>query len=381
MTTNLPRALADCAGQMVHTAAAAQWRGPDPYDGLLHRWPAALRAGARRRQAIVQLHARAPIDLRRLYRRREQPRIAKALGLFGSAALRLDALRPDAEVRAAGERALRLLVEDDSAGEAWGYPFDVQTRWSFYPAGSANVVVTSFAACALDEAGRRWSERRFLERAGGAARWTLERTFDERLGAFCYHEHSDTVIHNANLLAARLVWRQLREDSAAAEAVRRAVERSLAAQSRDGAFRYGEGASLEWNDSFHTGFVLASLAEMIDVDSAVLDAVRRGASFYTERFFGPRGEARLWPGKRFPEDAHAAGTGLSTLASLNALDLADRALLSLVGERVVGSTVRDGHAVWRRNRIGSIRVPYIRWCDAHVALGLADAATRLTESS
>ena len=288
---------------------------------------------------------------------------------------------PHAEVRAAGERALRLLVEDDSAGEAWGYPFDVQTRWSFYPAGSANVVVTSFAASALDEAGRSWSEQRFLERASDAARWTLERTFDERVGAFSYHEHSDTVIHNANLLAAKLVWRQLREDPAAVEAVRRAVERSLAAQSRDGAFGYGEGPSLDWNDSFHTGFVLGSLAEMVEVDPAVLDALRRGASFYTERFFGPRGEARLWPGKLFPEDAHAAGTGLSTIASLNALKLADRALLSLVGKRVVESTVRHGHAIWRRNRIGSIRVPYIRWCDAHVALGLADAATRLTGSS
>ena len=120
MTTDLPRALADCARQMIHTAASAQWRGPDPYDGLLHRWPAALRAGTRRRQAIVQLHARAPFDLRRAYRRREQPRIAKALGLFGLAALLAGPPRPHRPVPRPGARPQPREGEDQYAREAGG---------------------------------------------------------------------------------------------------------------------------------------------------------------------------------------------------------------------------------------------------------------------
>jgi hypothetical protein len=367
--------------ELINKAAASSWRGPDPYDGLGHHWPAVFSGGRRRRQAIVQLHARSPVDLRRLYRRSEHPRIAKALGLFGQAALRLDVISPDPEIRATGWRALALLAADHSAGDAWGYPFDVQTRWSFYPAGSPNVVVTSFAARALAEAARApleapsaLSGEGFAERAARAARWTLERTFDRGTGAFSYHEHSDTVIHNANLLAARLVWSELRADEAARDAVSRAVERSLAAQASDGTWGYGEGAGLEWNDSFHTGFVLGSLVALRDVDGAVDDALARGAAAYAARFFGPRGQARLWPNRPYPEDAHAAGTGLSTLASLSALELVDPALLALVASRVVESTVLDGHAVWRRGRWGTIRVPYLRWCDAHVALGLADAA-------
>jgi hypothetical protein len=334
-----------------------------------------LRGGPRRRQAIVQLHARAPFDLRRLYRRREHPRIAKALGLFGQAALCLDEVSPDVEILAAGRQALTLLATDESAGDAWGYPFDVQTRWSFYPAGSPNVVVTSFAARALAAAGARLSEESFRERARRAARWTLERTFNQQTGTFSYHERSDTIIHNANLLAARLVWSQLREDEAARGAVSRAVERSLAAQAPDGTWGYGEGAGLEWNDSFHTGFVLGSLVDLRDVDGAVDDALARGAGTYAERFFGPRGQARLWPDRPYPEDAHAAGTGLSTLASLTALELIDPALLALVAARVLAGTVVGGHALWRRGRWSTIRVPYLRWCDAHVALGLADASS------
>jgi hypothetical protein len=328
----------------------------------------------------VQLYARSPVDLRRVQLRgHEHPRIAKALALFSQAALTLDTIEDDVELRVNAQRALAILLEDRAAGAAWGYPFDVQTRWSFYPAGSPNVVVTAFAGAALADASGVLGERRFAQRADEAARWVLEKTFNDRLGTFSYHEHSDTVIHNANLLAARLVWSQMRDDPSAADAVRRAVERTLAAQSPDGSWRYGEGTGLEWNDSFHTGFVLAALAELVDVDDAVKDALDRGADAYSELFFGPEGEAWLYPLKRFPEDAHAAGTGLSTLATLSSLGLVDPGLLKRVASRVVTETVVDGHAIWRRGRIGSIRIPYVRWCDAHVAHGVADAARALAD--
>ena len=363
-------AVVTAGSMLVHTAAAASWRGPDPYDGLLHPWPQVLRGGRRRRQAIVQLHARAPVDVRRLYGRREDPRIAKALALFGQSALRLDAVVPDPRLHAEGVQALTLLCD---SGDAWGYPFDVQTRWSYYPAGAPNVVVTSFAGAALAEAGACLDEPRFTERADRAARWTLEHAFNPRTGTFSYHEHSDTVIHNANLLAARLVWDRLRDDAAACDAVRRAVERSLAAQAPDGSWEYGEGPGLEWRDSFHTGFVLLALAEMRDVDAAVDAALARGARSY-EGFFGPAGEARLWLDRPHPEDAHAAGTGLSALVAVRGLELVDPLLPRRVTARVLDATLRDGHAVWRRWSRGRTHVAYLRWCDAHVARGLADVA-------
>src|SRR4051812_35543035 len=121
----MPRSLAERANEasagLVQRAAAASWRGPDPYDGLYAHWPGPLVGGRRRRQAVIQLHARAPFDVRRLYRR-EHPRIAKTLALHGLAGLRSGAQQT-------GLRALEALAEDRSAGAGWGYPFDVQTRW------------------------------------------------------------------------------------------------------------------------------------------------------------------------------------------------------------------------------------------------------------
>ena len=365
-------AAGSAATRLVGAARAKAWRGPDPYDALMTPWPAPLVGGRRRRQAIIQLHARSPVDVRRLYRRRH-PRIVKALALFGAAARTLDALEPDPRMREAAADALGTILREGDGGQGWGYPFDVQTRWSFYPAGTPNVIVTSFAGLALHDAGHERPE--LAQAARRAAGWVLEALHVGDGGFFAYHPGSRSLIHNANVLGARLVGSVL---GPAQDAVRRAVELTLDAQQPDGAFPYGEGEGLGFVDSFHTGFVLEALLALADVDPAVRPAVHRGAEHYATRFFGPRGEAWLWPGRPFPEDAHAAGTALTTLAALHRQGLADADLLVRVARRTVTHVVDGDTTVFRRHRRHRTHVSYLRWCDAHVAHGLAAAATALS---
>jgi hypothetical protein len=356
----------DAAIALLESAARADFRGSDPFDALFFPWPSALVGGRRRRQALIQLHARSPVDLRRVYRR-SHPRIAKALALFGSVGMRAHTLAGAPRAHELGARAFALLDADRSAGpRAWGYPWDMQTRWSFYPAGTPNVVVTAFAAAALREFAP--------ERARNAAAWALDELWIEPEGYFAYHPGRPANIHNANLLGAWLVHTAgARGD----ERVRRAVDRTLAAQRPDGSWPYGEGANLTWADSFHTGYVLTCLARMLDVDVRIDDALGRGAAHY-QRFFDPAGRALLWAAKPYPEDAHSAGTGLTTLALLHRRGVADRALLERVARRVLDAGLRRGHAVHRRYRVGRTTVRYPRWCDAHVAQGLVDAAEALS---
>jgi hypothetical protein len=364
------------AAALLRQAASQDWRGPDPYDGLYFPWPRCLVGGRRRRQAIVQAHARAPIDIRRLYRR-AHPRIAKALGVFGSVGMRLgEAGDPDAT--RLGVAALGLLDADRTAGDvAWGYPFDVQTRWSFYPAGSPNVVVTSFAVHGLLEGAATAEQPQLRTRAVAAARWVLEDLWVQRGGFFAYHPTATVNIHNANLLGALCVHLGMGDDPLARDRARQAVERTLDAQDADGGFPYGDGAGLEWRDSFHTGFVLRCLLELESLDPAVTDAVRRGAGAYLH-FFDGDGRATLWADRAHPEDAHSAGTGLSTLALLSRRDAVDPEVLVRVTRRILTAGLRNGHAVARRYRWGATTTRYLRWCDAHVALGLADAALALS---
>jgi hypothetical protein len=372
----LARRCVDAALALSESAARCDFRGPDPFDGLWWHWPRALVGGRRRRQAVAQAHARSPFDVRRLYRRRH-PQTAKALGVFASVEARAQRLTAAAAPRDVALRAVDALDGDRGAGpRAWGYPWDVQTRWSFYPAGSPNVVVTAFAASGLLEVGAGTGRGDLVDRVHGAARWVRDELWVEPEGYFAYHEGRPVNIHNASLLGAWLVDVAGGPDRGARERVARAVGRTLDAQRPDGSWPYGEGRNLSWADSFHSGYVLLCLDRLRAVDPRVGEAVQRGAAHY-RGFFDAAGRARLWAQKPFPEDAHSAGTGLSTLGALVRRGLVEREVLERVALRVLEHGLRDGRAVHRRYRWGPTTVRYLRWCDAHVALGLVDAAAAL----
>lgn len=357
-------------------AAAGGFRGPDPYDGLWWRWPPALVGGRRRRQVLMQLHARSPVDLRPLYRRRH-PLIPKALGIFASVGARAHRLTGEEPPLRLALQGAELLSADRTAGaRGWGYHWDMQTRWSFYPAGSPNVVVTAFGIAGLLDTAVQAGRVELTARAREAARWVLQELWVEPEGYFAYHPGRPANIHNANLLGAWLVHVAAGDDPVAAPRVARAVERTLAAQRPDGSWPYGEGGNLSWADSFHSGYVLTCLHRLGRVDPSIDQAVARGAEHY-RAFFDTDGRAQLWAHKRYPEDAHSAGTGLTTLSLLLRRGLVEPDLLERVAQRVLDAGVRNGHAVHRRYRRGRTAVRYLRWCDAHVALGLVDAAAAL----
>ena len=359
------------AERLCIAAREADWRGADPYDALWwNGWPQAIVRHRRGRQLLIQLHARAPVNVRPLYRRSD-PQISKTLALFGAAAARL-------ELQQLARDALDRLAADATTGTpGFGYPFPVQTRWSFYDADTPNAIATSFGALALSEGARRFDRPNWAARAESAAAWALDALWSEQQGWFVYHPSSRALVHNANLLVARLVAQTLGLD----ERVARAVRQTLAAQNADGTFPYGAGPGLEWVDSFHTAYVLECLGGLLETDAGVGAALRRGTSAYLARFFGPAGEARLWPDRAYPEDGHSAGTALTTLGSLAARGFVEPSSIEPIARRVATHVVRGAHAVHRRHRRWSTRVAYPRWCDAHVALGLASYAVMTAGSA
>ncbi len=145
------------------------------------------------------------MDIRRLYRRHHSL-VPKAPALLGQAAARLFAVHEDAHLRELARDALETLVADTTCGEdGWGYPWDTQTRWSYYPGGSPNIVATAFSANALAEAAVTLDEPAWRHRAERAADWVARELFLPDEGYFAYHGHSDRLVHNANLLGAALV--------------------------------------------------------------------------------------------------------------------------------------------------------------------------------
>jgi hypothetical protein len=349
--------------------------GWDPYDALASPGIRALARTPLLRQAAIQGVKAVPFNPRRVLGvpPTENP---KALALFVSAYARLAKVEP--EGRYAG---LALALADRLEGRAvkagggagWAYPFDVQTRWGYYPRTRPNAVVTTFAAHALMDVEELAPPGRFapvIDSALGFARSSLA---VEQGGEsyFAYHEGSKVPIHNASLLVASLFARRGRAEDALP-----ALRYSLQRQRPDGSWPYGERSDLGWVDGYHTAFVLWSLYRALSVEEEADrsgEALDRALDFFLARFVDPDGAVRASPSARYPVDIHSCASSVWVLAALHERDT--RALPT--AERVLGWTLAhmrrdDGRFAFQKRRLFRVSVPYARWSDGHMLLALAE---------
>ncbi|WP_307712282.1 hypothetical protein [Streptomyces sp. V4I23] len=272
------------ADDLFRWADARTWTGPDPYDGLTG--PLGRLAVYRvLRQALLQTVKRSTIDLRPFLGIRPL-RTATATGMAAGACARL-AASPEWRDRALrlGRRTAAEQMSGRYAG-LWRYEFDVQTRWSYYPASVPNLVATTFCADGCLDTGTLGDEA-----VCSLARGLLTHLHNGVF--FTYTPTSDVLVHNANLMGAALASRLARTGTLPGDlahrlldAARRAVEVSVDGQRPDGSWPYARGPRLEWVDGFHTGYVLLRLeqaAARLNLD--VEDPLERGTRYYLRSLF------------------------------------------------------------------------------------------------
>ena len=344
----------DAALVLSESAARADFRGPDPFDGLWWHWPKAVVGGRRRRQAVMQaarpragrhppsLSPSPPADpqgprhLRLGRGARSSPRRRRA------SRAPPDAARSD------------LLDSDRSAGpRAWGYHWDMQTRWSFYPAGQPqrrrHGVRGQRPARGAALTGRAQLRRARSRRCG----WAADELWVEPEGYFAYHPGRPVNIHNANLLGAWLVAVAGAGAAASPRARRagRAANDRRAAPRRVVALRRGAQPRLGGLLPLRATSCCASIACAPWTSASAMRCARGAAT--TARSSTRRAARACGRTSPSPRTRHSAGTGLSALAALVRRGLVERALLERVALRVLEHGLRDGHAVHRRYRWGA----------------------------
>jgi hypothetical protein len=275
--------------------SARDYAGSDPYDGLLS--PAArLVPGKLGRQVLVQGVKRAPRGARAALGI-SRVRMAKALSLFARGYRRL----PDVyDWERTGLPLIDELLDLRIPGEGWGYEFDVQTRWAFYPSGSSNIIVSSFVVEALFETGE-------LARLDMDFWDWLERSMISHRGHVRYVPNSNHMIHNANVLGARTLLRSPVAHHHLLAAT--AIERTVADQRPDGSWPYGEDPSLGWIDNFHTVYVLEALRAAGQTGIDVQESLGLGIDYWHRTFMTHDPPAYLADGTG-PVDLHNLSTAV-----------------------------------------------------------------------
>lgn len=351
--------------------------GFDPYDALLSpRVPRWMRGSVRGRQFAIQVRRRLPLELGPVLR--IYPFImAKSVACHLMAVSRQE---PSSDRDSDIDALTSILYETrgNLGAGMWGYEFDVQTRWSYYPAGTPNLITTAFVCRALAEAGVATGRPHLIEQSTRSAEWIASSLIEQGAKPFVrYLAHSDTVVHNANLLGSAclaMVGSLAGKDDLVALALR-CARRSVDAQDAAGAWPYGDGASLAWEDNIHTAFNLDALLtlSLITDDPGVVMALERGSAHWAQAFFGPDGEPYYEPNNRHPYDIHSASTAIDVGARLARHGLFDGALVERVAGWTRGKLV-DASGYRTYARVGRVLVDkrhFVRWGDAHYALGLA----------
>jgi hypothetical protein len=353
----LTHALEDALARIRAWGEARDWKGYDPYDGL--NSPAAELLSLRTklgRRLLTQTVKRSPLNLRPALRIRPDWN-SKALGLVASAYARLWAATRDESARREAERWLTWLEEHhsgDASGMAWGYHFDVETRFFSYPRGSANTIATSFVARAFLDGHELLGEERWREPALAAARYLASNMLAKE-GYFGYLPDERELVHNANLLACAVLTRAGHLDP-----VRKSLEISLRAQREDGSWPYAEGPRGTWVDNFHTAYVLESLAVCEPVFPEVRSALERGFNFWERELFLPDGTPKYAVGHVYPIDAHCYASAIDAWVAGGRLEPALRTA-SLLIERMIDPS---GYAWFQKRRLWTNRVPFVRWTTA-----------------
>jgi uncharacterized protein YyaL (SSP411 family) len=356
------------------------WRGIDPYDGLSGtRVPGFLRRSKRGRQLVIQSAKRSPVDVRTLLGVRPA-RFAKALAVFVAAYARLAEVTGDERhTQTALDLAEQLVsVRSETAhGWGWGYEFDVQTRWAFYPAGTTNVIVTVFAGHALADLGERAGSRAHIEAAERAASHVAGDLLAEGdTPFFRYVGDSPRLVHNANMIGVGLVSRVAalagRDDLG--EAAARCAPTTVDAILPDGTWPYGEGPGLGWADGFHTAYVLDGLAWYLDSagDESAGVALQTGMDAYLAGFFDEDGLPRYTRESAYPIDVHSGATAVDVLSRRSSGNEA----LTAAASRTLGYMLEhmyDGHGgfYFQEGRALTNRTVYVRWGQAHMLKALA----------
>jgi hypothetical protein len=111
-------------------------------------------------------------------------------------------------------------------------------------------------------------------------------------------------------------------------------------------------------------------------DAEVKSSLDRGVEHWKRDFFGPNCEPRYYAARPYPYDIHSAGTAVDVAARLASWgwDTGDLA------ERVADWTERNlidpstGLTHYQKHRLWTDKRHFVRWGDAHWALGCSSLA-------
>jgi len=362
----------NCIEEILSYIESADYAGYDPYDALNSPFIGLISSKSKYlRIAFTQFLRRCPVNLRPLLgvKKGHNP---KGIGLFLWGYSKLCALAKEPRYLERVDYLLNMLEQIQSrgySGNCWGYNFDWQSRTFMRPAWTPTIVNTSFIGHALLDCYELTGRQRALDMAILIKDFILNDLHRTKLdGTFCFsYTPVDTeAVHNANLLGASILARLTRycDDDRLTQAALASLDYSMRHQRDDGSWFYADTSIQRWIDSFHTGFNLQAIRYILDAGLAPEHraAYRKGVEYYAENFFLEDGTPKYYHDRIYPIDIHSPAQAICFFCR------EDKEYEALT-DRIVNWMMQNmysgrGFFYFRKGRLLTNRIPYMRWSQA-----------------
>lgn len=371
---------------------AERFAGYDPYDALnasfnfsrFGKWGPVL---------AIQIQKRNPVNVRSLLKV-EKGINPKAMGLFLYAYSQLYELEKNEYYLEKARYLFRMIKETMSkgySGACWGYNFDWASPGKYLPAYTPSVVVTAFVARGLFKyylATQDAEAYSLLTSSSEFVLTDLPRTETKDGICISYTPVKKDCCYNASLLGAELLARvyALTNEEKLRTTALQAADFVLAHQYDDGHWKYSidlrTGKERHQVD-FHQGFVLDCLKDVIhytrEHNDVYRNALLKGAYFYKNEQFTEHGRSMWRLPSRWPVDIHHQAQGIITFSKLASLD---ESFLHF-SEKIARWTVthmqdKSGYFYYRKGRLWTNKIAYMRWAQAWMIKALSQLVTTLS---
>lgn len=371
--------------KLIYYCEKESYKGYDPFDGLnssIFNSMPFLKNIPLFQLVWIQFFKRSPLNFRNIagIKKEYNP---KALGLFLSGYCNLYKIEPTINRL----NKIWFLIDEIKkcrsngySGYSWGYNFDWQSRAFFQPKWTPSVVVTSFVACALLDAYEITRSEDLLNMARSACNFILKdlkRTHDKEGDfSFSYSPLDNTQVFNATLLGARLMCRTYlyTKEAFLINESRKVISFVCKYQRKNGSWTYSPLPFHDWIDNFHTGYNLECIYtyQSVSGDNSFQEQLQNGLNYYLKTFFEDSGLPKYYNNVKYPIDVHTTAQLIITLSKMNLIQR-HKALIEKVMSWCFQNMYnqKKGYFYYHKERYYTIRIPYIRWTQAWMFLGLS----------
>jgi hypothetical protein len=263
---------------------------------------------------------------------------------------------------------------------AWGVPFSWTSSGVEFPEGTPFAVTANWIGSAFVELYELRNNQEDLDIAVSACHFILEdlkrTTFEDGTICFSYSMEKIDLINNANLFAADLLLKvgKIINNQEFIDSAKKAIDFTISTQLPSGLLPYTAHSESTFNDSYHASYELQCLfrAWKHFQDSTYLKAFNVYYAYYLKYYFKEDGNISKYSTKEYPIDSTSLADALILFAEIrNEVDVSKEVDKLFCNLRDNWQD-KTGYFYYSKRKSNTyVKIPFIRWTQGWMALGLA----------